>query len=97
MGKKYALYAKEQSILGDGIIHQFPEYHISSDAFSAVANLDGPIKLFVNESNFYAQQNGGEFHSNKQEITVFLGINYIKSINKLPTIKSYFGHWYWGH
>ena len=71
------------------IIHHFPEHHIPFDVFSAVTNLDGLLKLLVDESNLYALQNGREFHTNEQEMRVCLGINYIMSINKLPTMKSY--------
>ena len=91
LGNDFVLYAKEQCSLRAGIIHQFPEHHTSVDVFFAVVNLDGLVKLFVNESNLYAQQNGREFRSNKKEMRAFLGINYIKSINKLLTIKSYYG------
>ena len=76
------------------IIHQFPEHHIPFDVFSAVGNSYGLAKLLVNECNLYALQNGREFHTNKQEMRSFLGINYIMSVNKLPTIKSY---WEYGH
>ena len=89
--KKHVLYAKEQCSLRAGIIRQFPEHHTSVDVFFAVVNLDGLVKLFVNESNLYVQQNGREFHSNKKEMRAFLGINYIKSINKLLTMKNYYG------
>ena len=89
--KKHVLYAKEQCSLRAGIIRQFPEHHTSVDVFFAVVNLDGLVKLFVNESNLYAHQNGREFVSDKKEMRAFLGINYIKSINKLLTIKSYYG------
>ena len=89
MGKKHAPYAKEQCSLKTDIIHQFPEYHIHFDVFSAVTNLDGLVKLLVDESNFYTWQNGREFHTNKQDVRAFLGINFIMSINKLPTVKSY--------
>ena len=88
IGKKHAPYAKEQCSLKVDIIHQFSEHHIPFDVFSAVTNLDGLVKLLVDESNLYAQQNGREFHTNEQKMTVFLGINYIMSINKLPVIKS---------
>ena len=88
-GKKHAPYTKEQCSLKANIIYQFPELHVPFDVFSDVTNLDGLVKLLVEESNLYAQQNGREFHTNKQEMRAFLGINYIMSINKLPTIKSY--------
>ena len=69
------------------IIHQFPKQYIPFNVFSAVTNLDGLAKLLFAESNLYAQQNGREFRTNKQEMIAFLGINYIIFINKLPTIK----------
>ena len=65
------------------ITHQFPEHHIPFDLFSALTNLDGIVKLLVNESNLSAQKNGRELRTNKQEMRVFLGINYIMSVNKL--------------
>ena len=48
-------------------IHQFREHHISFDVFYVVTNLDGLVKLLVDESTLYAQQNGREFHTKKQE------------------------------
>ena len=71
------------------IIHQFPEHHIPFHLFSALTNLDGIVKLLVNESNLSAQQNGRELRTNEQEMSVFLGINYIMSVNKLQAIKRY--------
>ena len=38
-----------------GIIHQFPEDQIPFDVFSAATNLDGLVKLFIDESNLHAQ------------------------------------------
>ena len=52
--KKYAPYAKEQCSLKADIIHQFPEHHITFHVFFAVTNLDGLVKLLVDESNLYA-------------------------------------------
>ena len=89
LGKKHALYAKEIRSLKADIIHQFPEHHIFFDVFSAVTNLDGLVRLLVDESILYTWQKGKEFHTNEQEIAALLGINYIVFINKLPTIKSY--------
>ena len=89
MGKKHARYAKEQCSLKADIIYQFQEHLIPFDVFSAGTYLDGFVKLLADESNLYAQQNGREFHINKQEMRAFLGINYIVSINKTPTIQSY--------
>ena len=89
MEKKHALYAKEQCNLKADIIHQFPKHHIPFHAFSAVTNLDGVYKFLNDESNLYAQENGIEFHTIKQEMRAFLGINYRISINKVQTMESY--------
>ena len=69
------------------IIHQFPEHHIPFDVFSAVTNVDGLVKRLVDKLNLYVQQNGREFHTNEREMRA--GINYIMSIRKPPTVKSY--------
>ena len=87
--KQHTPYKKEQCSLKTDIIHQFPEHHIPFDLFSALTNLDGIVKLLVNESNLSAQQNGRELRTNKQEMRVFLGINYIMSVNKLQATKRY--------
>ena len=44
--------------------------------------------MIVEESNLYVQQNGREFQTNKKEMNLFLGINYAKTVNILPTITS---------
>ena len=75
------------------IIHQFPEHLIPFDVFSAVTNPDGLVKLLADESNLHAQQSSREFHTNEEETSVFLEINYIKSITK-ATIE---GYWEYGH
>ena len=56
--QKQAPYEMEQCSLKAGIIHQFSDYHILPDVFSAVKNLDSLVKRLVDESNLYAQQNG---------------------------------------
>ena len=71
------------------IIDQFPEHPMSFDVFSAVTILDELVKLPVDDSNLDVQKNGREFHTNEQEMRAFLGINSMTSINKLPTINSY--------
>ena len=59
------------------------------NVISTLTNLDGLVRLLVDESILYTWQKGKEFHTNEQEIAALLGINYIVFINKLPTIKSY--------
>ena len=87
--KKASPHPKEQCNLSAEVIHPFPENHTPFDVFSDVTNLEKLLELLVNQSNLYAQQNGREFKTNFEEMKAFLGINYVMSINKLPTIKSY--------
>ena len=70
-GKKHTPYAKEQCSLISDMIHQFPEHHVPFDVFSAVTNLDGLVKLLVDEGKLRAQQNGKEFHTNEKEVQAF--------------------------
>ena len=59
------------------------------NVISTLTNLDGLVRLLVDETNLYVQQNGMKFHTNKKEMRALLGISYIMSISKLPTIKCY--------
>ena len=57
IGKKYAPYAKQQCSLKTDIIHEFQEHLIPLAGFSAVTNLDGLVKLLINEKHLCAQKN----------------------------------------
>ena len=58
--------------------------------FRKVTNLDEPkTYMIIVQSNLYAQQNDCEYQTNAKETMAFLGINYIMSINQLPTVQSY--------
>ena len=89
IGEKHASYPKEQCSFKANIIHQFPEHHNPFDVVSAATNLDGLVKVLVNGSNSYPQQNGREFQTNEQEMRSFSGINYRNSVNKLSIFKTY--------
>ena len=39
--------------------------------------------------NLYAQQNGKQIVTDKEEMKAFLGTNYVMGINKLPMIADY--------
>ena len=47
------------------------------------------LELIVEQSNLYAHQNGRKFTVTKEELKAFLGINFVMTINKLPTIAEY--------
>ena len=51
--------------------------------------LEELLELIVEQSNFYAYQNGKNFTVAKEELNAFFGINFIVAINKLPTIAEY--------
>ena len=54
-----------------------------------VIGLEELLELIVEQSNFYAHQNGRNFTVTKEELEAFLGVNFIMVINKLPTIAEY--------
>lgn len=41
------------------------------NVFSAVTNLDASVKITVEQSNLYAQRNGKEFQTNKEDVKAF--------------------------
>ena len=57
---------------------------------SLVTGLEELLKLLVEQSNLYADQNGRNFTVTKEELKAYLGINFVMAINKLPKIV-----WYW--
>ena len=57
--------------------------------FGKTVIYDELLDIVVEQSNIYATQSGRAFITNREEMSAFLGINYIMSINKLPTLKSY--------
>ena len=56
------------------------------EIFSMVIDLEELLELIVGKSNLYAHQNGRNFTDNKEELKAFLGITFVMTINKLPTI-----------
>ena len=52
-------------------------------------NLDVLIKLLFTQSNLYSQQNGRHFIINHEDLKVFLGTNYVITVNQLPNISMY--------
>ena len=75
---------KQPSDLGAEITYPFPEHHTTFNVFSVVTNIDTLVKMIIEQSNLFAQENGREFQTNEEEM---MTVN-----NKLPTIASY---WEW--
>ena len=59
------------------------------EIFSLVTGLEELLELIVERSNLYDHQNGRNFTVTKEELKVFLAINFVMAINKLPTIAEY--------
>ena len=59
------------------------------DIFELVSGPEELIDLTVVQTNFYAQQTGRNFTVDNNQLKAFLWINYIMTINKLPTIAEY--------
>ena len=53
---------------------------------SLVTGLEELLKLLVEQSNLYADQNGRNFTVTKEELKAYLGINFVMAIKKLPKI-----------
>ena len=51
--------------------------------------LEDLLELIVEQSNLYAHQNGRNFTVTKEELKVFLGIDFVMKINMLSTIAEY--------
>ena len=57
--------------------------------FELVTSPEELKDLTVVQTNFYAQQTRRNFTVDNNELKAFLRINYIMTINKLPTIVEY--------
>ena len=55
--------------------------------FEEPTNLNELVKHICDQTNLYATQKGSDFALNPKQICIFLGINYIMSISKLPSMK----------
>ena len=59
------------------------------ETFSLVTGLEELLELIVEQSNFYAHQNGRNLTVIKKELKAFLATNFVMEINRLPTIAEY--------
>ena len=81
---------KQLSDLEDEVTHPYTEHNLS---FKVVkTNFDALLKIMVEGSHLYDQQNDRELQTNKEEMKAFLGINHVMTINKLPNITSYWNY-----
>ena len=89
MVEKTSPLRKRQCNLSAKVTHTCPDNHTSFGVISVVTNLHPLLKLLLDQINLYVQQNEREFQASIDEMKALLGINYFMTINKLPTIKSY--------
>ena len=59
------------------------------EIFSLVTGLEELLEMIVEQLNLYAYQNRRNFTVTKEELKAFLGINFIMTVNRLPTIAEY--------
>ena len=59
------------------------------DIFRKVTGMNELLEIIVTETNRYATQNCRHFEKAEDEMKVFLGINFIMGINKLPFFEGY--------
>ena len=65
--------------------HGATPFHI----FQMVTGMNELLEIIVTETNRYTTQKGRKFEAMEDEIKVFLGINVIMGINKLPSLENY--------
>ena len=65
--------------------HGATPFHI----FQMVTGMNELLEIIVTETNRYTTQKGRNFETMEDEIKVFLGINFIMGINKLPSLEDY--------
>ena len=70
---------------------ELPEYHTPYIVYENLIGLDELLDIVVEQSVLYASQNGRVFATNYDEMRAFLGMNYLMGINKLPSLKDYWG------
>ena len=87
--KKAKVHKKEPFALIPEIQSELHEIVSPMDIFELVTGPEQLIDLTVVQTNFYAQQTGRNFTVDNNELKAFLWINYIMTINKLPTIAEY--------
>ena len=88
-GKKGKKNKSETCYLHENVLLDLPELATPYLIFRKTVNIDELVDILVDQSNIYATQNGQEFETNREEMLAFLGINYVMSICKLPTLKCY--------
>ena len=55
--------------------------------FQMVTGMNEFLEIIVTETNRYATQKGRNFEITEDEMKAFLGINFVMSINKLPSLE----------
>ena len=56
------------------------------EIFPLVTSLEELVELIVEQSNLYAHQNRRHFTVTNKELKVYLDMNFVMAINKLPMI-----------
>ena len=69
--------------------HKFGENFTQVDVFMKVVNTQELIDHIAPETDIYAAQKGRNFLTNYDGLKAFLGINYLRGINKLPSVANY--------
>ena len=87
---------KKEKVTKQEVCHLVPEIQpnlsetVSAiEIFSLMTSLEELLDLIVGQSNVYAHQNGRNFTVTKEELKAFPGINFVMTINKLPTFAEY--------
>ena len=69
--------------------HKFDENFTQVNVFMKVVNTQELIDHIAPETDIYAAQKGRNFLTNYDGLKGFLGIKYLRGINKLPSVANY--------
>ena len=78
--QRFFIFPRNCLLKGE-VFYQFDGCTSAFNIYEQFIHLDVFIKLLVQESNLYLQQNGRKFLTNAREIKAFIGVNYIMAVS----------------
>ena len=79
-------HSPEYCFLEGRVTNQFEESASAFNIYKQIFNLILLIEIIVQQCNLYLQQNLRKFLTNVSEMKVLVGVNYIMTVNRLPSI-----------
>ena len=83
---KISPHSQKNCLVEGRVVNQFDESASVFNIYEQIINLDILTEILGQQSNLYSQQNLRKFLTNVWEIKVIIGVNYIITVNQLPSI-----------